>query len=419
MGLRILFVAFEVPYPLDRGGRIKTYHYLRALAHGNRVTLVAIVRTEQQAQDLTEQFAFCQDVVGVPIKLSLRRKLWQLIRSLPGRKPFVISLYNLPGVRRAICRLSSQKEYDVFYYDHLHMAQYRSERPSAVHILDEHNIETTLLERVYRNMRFRPEKVVAWLEWQKMQHYEPRVCQESDHVIVTTEIDARVLRQWRVPAESVQVIPIGVDTHYFQPITNTSESCRNLTIMGTLGWPPNAEGTLWFYNHVFPSVRRAVPEAHLNIIGDRAPSRVVALAQDPDVSLLGHVDDVRSHMAETAALLVPLLTGSGMRVKILDGLAMGVPIVSTPVGHEGIAVVDGEHLLSARRPENFAHATISLLQRPELRQRLASRGRDLVVQRYSWQRVYETIDAFEKKLAASRKSSKQRQSVSDTRRATP
>ena len=395
---RILFLAFECPYPLDRGGRVKTYHFLRALALQNHVTLVAIVRNEQQSRDLAEHFAFCERTIGVPVDLSFQRKMWRLASSLPGPKPFVIALYGLPRLRRAIRSLVSREKFDVFYYDHLHMTQYRPKQVDVVHVIDEHNIETLLLKRVYQNMRFRPEKAVAWLEWQKMRRYEPRICREAEYVLATTEVDARLLRDWGVLPHRVRVIPIGVDTNYFQPVTNTHASCRDLTIIGTLGWPPNAEGVMWFYHNVFPEVRRVFPDAQLKIIGDRAPRSVAALNQDPNVSLLGYVDDIRSQMSDSAALLVPLRTGSGMRVKILDGLAMGVPIVSTAVGYEGIAVVDGEHLLSADQPRGFARAVISLLEQPDLRQRLASQGRELVAERYSWESVYKEIETFSEEL---------------------
>ncbi len=400
MSSRILFVAFEVPYPLDRGGRFKTFHFLRALASKNKVTLLALVRSEQQMQDLAEQFSFCEDVVGVAIDLSLRRKLWRLTLSLPRRKPFIISLYDLPQMHHEIQRLLSQRKYDMFYYDHLHMAQYRPARVDALHVLDQHNIESVLLQRIYGNMRFRPEKAVAWLEWLKMKHYEPRICQEMDCVLTTTKVDASVLCEWGLTPQRVRAIPIGVDTDYFQANTNISKSCKNLTAIGTLGWPPNAEGILWFYHDVLPQVKQVVPGVHFNIIGDQAPQEIAALNQDPSVSVLGYVDDIRPYMADSAALLVALRTGSGMRVKILNGMAMGVPIISTSVGCEGIAALDGEHLLKADQPQDFARAAISLLEKPDLRQRLASQGREFVDKHYGWERVYEMIEAWSEELLA-------------------
>lgn len=407
MGLRILFLAFEVPYPLDRGGRIKTYHFLRALAKYHQVTLVAITRSEQQTRDLAEHFSFCEAIIGVPVQLSLGRKLGEFARSLTRPTPFMISLYDIPAIRREIQHLLEQKHYDALYFDHLHMAQYRPHHTHALLILDEHNIETALLERVYQNMPIRPEKFVAGLEWHKMQRYEPSVCHTMDHVITTTEVDARALYQWGLAPDQVHIIPIGVDTEYFQPPTSDQERRKDLTIIGTLGWLPNVEGVLWFYSEVFPMVRQACPDVRLNIIGDRCPDNVKALGQDHQVSVLGYVDDIRPYLHASAALLVPLRTGSGMRAKILSGLAAGIPILSTPVGYEGIAVEPDKHLLSAARPADFAQAAIQLLEKPELRKRLTAEGRDFVVQQYSWEKIYGMIGAFSEKLCASTKARSQ------------
>ncbi len=400
--MRILFIAFEVPYPLDRGGRVKTYHFLRALSEHHSVTLVALVRSDQQSLDLAQQFAFCETVIGIPIRMSLERKLWRSALSLLQRKPAIMALYDLPGMHQQIQRLLNDKPFDILYYDHLHMVQYRPEQPGILHVLDEHNVETVLLERVYQNMHWSPKKALAWLEWNKMRHYEVRACRESDYILATTEVDARLLGDWGVPLQHIRVIPIGVDTDHFQPHTNLDENCRTLTIMGTLGWPPNAEGVRWFCRYALPRIVEAVPDVHINIIGDRVPQSIASLARDLHISVLGYVDDIRPYMAQSAALLVPLFTGSGMRVKILEGLAMGIPIVSTPIGYEGIEVIPGRHLLSASQAESFAAAAVSLLQGIALRRQLAASGREFVVERFSWPRIYEAIGDFFGSLPSSR-----------------
>jgi len=168
---------------------------------------------------------------------------------------------------------------------------------------------------------------------------------------------------------------------------------RRVTFLGGLHWPPNAEGVLWFLDKVWPQVQKEVPDALLTILGKSPPSAVVKRAkEDPQVEAPGYVDDVTPYLAETAAFIVPLHAGGGMRVKILDAWSWGLPVVSTTIGVEGLCYRDGENVLVADLPAPFAQATVRLLKRPEQAAALATAGRCTVESHYDWRRVYAAWD---------------------------
>jgi glycosyltransferase involved in cell wall biosynthesis len=173
-----------------------------------------------------------------------------------------------------------------------------------------------------------------------------------------------------------------------QPPLDRKEPFR-VTFMGGMHWPPNAEGIAWFVEHVWPKVRAAVPSVVLTLIGKKGS---LTLSNSEQVEVLGYVDDPRPILAETAAFIVPLLSGAGMRVKILDAWCWGLPIISTTVGAEGMHALHGENLLLADDDASFADAVISTIQNRQAAKRLADNGRATVESHYDWKKVYTAWD---------------------------
>lgn len=389
--MKILFLAFELPYPLDRGGRVKSFHFLEALARHHEVTLAALSRSPLEGQYLNRFADWLESVHLVPVDLSLARKVRLASRGLGRRKPFVVALYDNREMHNLVSELLQVQEYDVIYADHLHMSQYVPESTSSFTVLDQHNVETTILHRFFKSRQPGPLKAFGWWEWRRMAAYESAECCRFNMVLVTTLVDANLVRPWLQPGQQLEVLPIGVDVSYFKPAPRSPRP-HTLVSLGTLAWQPNADGVLWFCREVLPLVRAYIPGVTFQIIGDRPPPAIRKLGDDEAVELLGRVDDVRPFLANSAGLVVPLRVGSGMRVKVLDALAMGAPVVSTSVGCEGIAVTHRRDILIADEPLDFARAIVALVNDGELQQRLSRNGRALVMERYSWPVIYDQID---------------------------
>lgn len=212
-----------------------------------------------------------------------------------------------------------------------------------------------------------------------------RLLPRYDAAIAVSTIEADELRvSTRVP---VTVIPTGVDTEALS-VRQEPDAVPRLVFTGTLGYPPNRQGIEWFVNEVWPAVRSAVPGVELEIVGREPPPSVIALGERPGVEVVGPVPDMGPYFARAQAVIVPILTGAGIRVKIVEAMAAGRAIVSTSLGWEGLPhVIPGRHLLLADEPHEFAAAAVRLLQDPELRAALARSARELAETRYDWRRL--------------------------------
>jgi len=200
--------------------------------------------------------------------------------------------------------------------------------------------------------------------------------------IALSTIEADELRSTtRIP---VSVIPVGVDTSTLRPAPE-QEGPPRLVFTGTLGYPPNSQGIRWFADHVWPQVRRALPDAQLDIVGRDPPHSVQRLDEREGITVVGPVRAMAPYFARAHAVVVPILTGAGIRVKVVEGMAAGRAIVSTSLGWEGLPHVQpGRHLLVADDPRDFAVAAIRLLQEPALRDKIATDARLLAERRYDW-----------------------------------
>jgi glycosyltransferase involved in cell wall biosynthesis len=287
--------------------------------------------------------------------------------------------------------------------DQLSMAEYgqlavraSASRPAA--LLDEHNAIYLLMQRVADTESNPLRRRIAAREASAYRPYEADICRAYDHVFTVTAEDKEHLlalypaTERAAAAEKFTVIPICVDPTKVSVTPHVEGGPPTILHLGTMFWPPNIAGVLWFAREVLPLIHREIPEARFVILGKKPPEEVQALSADPRIEVTGYVADPAPYLSATNAFIVPLHAGGGMRVKILDAWLWGMPIVSTPIGAEGIAVRDGENILLAADAPAFAAATLKLLRDPDLSRRLRTQGRTAVEQNYAWQVVYQRVD---------------------------
>jgi polysaccharide biosynthesis protein PslH len=211
--------------------------------------------------------------------------------------------------------------------------------------------------------------------------YERMAYRNSELVLAVSDEDARAIRTLSGRQDGVRAIPISIDAGAVRPKASVTREPR-LLFVGGLHWPPNLDAVLHFVRDVWPLVRKAVPSAKLTVVGRKDVPAARGIAATPGVTVAGYVDDIQPYFEASRAMVVPLRAGSGMRVKILDAFARGLPVVSTPTGHEGIDVRPGLHLLSAADAPRFAEAVLSVLADDRLAAGLATAARGLVEDRY-------------------------------------
>ncbi len=401
---RVLFLTQVLPYPLDSGPRVRQYHMLRHLAGQHQVTLASFVRPDDTPEAVQHLQSFCQAVYTVPMRRSPWRNLRAGAKSLLTGLPAVIVRDEICEMMDALKQVTEASCFDVIHADQLSMALYgcwaKKISPASRLLLDEHNA-VYLLARQLASTEANPiRRALMAREARAMAAYEKAMCRAYDAVLTVIPEDRDRLLALFPPAERQRlqdkfaVIPICVDPDRIEPARRplSPESALTILHMGTMFWPPNVAGVLWFARQVLPRIHRQLPEARFVIVGKSPPPEIRALASDPRVEITGYVGDPSPYIAAADAFVVPLQIGEGMRVKILDAWSWGLPVVSTPVGAEGIQVRSGENIMIAAGAHEFALAVVRVLIDRSLNERLRAAGRSWVEANYAWKTAYAHVD---------------------------
>jgi glycosyltransferase involved in cell wall biosynthesis len=378
--MRILFLTETIPFPLDSGGRIKTYHTLCSLATEHEIHCHAFIREEAQRRHAAELEKVCASLT-----LHLRPRGWQreigaLVLSVAKGVPFTVARHFDREVLGRIRDSCHAHRFDVAYYDHLSMLEYaRHIALPAIH--DAHNLEFELVRRYGATLGYASARPFVEREWRLVKTYERTRYAACDLVFAVSDRDARGIRALAGPAADVRVLPISVDARGMTPL-GPRPAVPTLLFLGGLHWPPNADAIGYFVQEIWPLVRRETPDARIAVVGrDDAPVADL-LRRTAGVHVTGYVEDVGPYFEQARALVVPLRSGGGMRVKILETLARGLPVVSTTIGYEGIDAVPGVHLLAADQPAAFAREVQRVFRDDALAGNLARHGRELALTRY-------------------------------------
>lgn len=385
---RVLAVTSELPWPLNSGGHLRTFYLLRALARnvGETTLVVPIAGDRTRDIDVLRDAGLdvhAVDVGGRTRTGEARRGLTAVLRS----EPYVFyHRHNWPRVAAALERLRAERVPNVLYLDHLDSFQYADRHVGAVpRVLDLHNVYSTLVERS-AVARHPWEAAVLRREARLVRETERRAVTSVDLTLSVSDDDAAVFREWA--ARRVAVVPNGVDaaTYADLPVGRPRVANPRLLFLGALSWAPNAAAANILATEILPRVRDTHPCAEAHIVGRAPTPDVLALAHLPGVHVFGDVPDVRPYLAESTLLVVPLDAGGGTRLKILEAFAAGLPVVSTPVGCEGLEVVDGIHLAIAERPHLAATIT-RVFDDEGLCRMMAQRARALVEASYDWRSI--------------------------------
>ncbi len=408
--MRILFLTQVIPYPHDAGPKIKTWHVMRYLAErGHEIILTSFLRRDEESQ-VPELCGICKSVHTIPILRSRIADVYYWLRSYVTQRPFLIERDDFEAMHQVVRDQLAKMKIDIIHADQLSMAQFvarnvdlnSSSRPFLV--FDAHNAVWTIVEQMRKRVpRFIQPVLVV--EAQRLKRFEGQVVNEFDHTLAVTESDRQALLQALTTVvdgsssiakgrSSITVIPISVDTSKLQPIKRMKTS-KNILALGTLHYPPNADGIRWFVSDIFPLIREHVPEAKLTIVGKNPPRDFIELQhRNPNsIHVTGYAPDLIPYLEDACLMVVPVRAGGGMRVRILEGFAWAMPMVTTTVGLEGIDAQPGEHVLVADSELEFTTAVIRLLNDSALQERLAINGRRLAKRCYDWHVVLKRLDA--------------------------
>jgi polysaccharide biosynthesis protein PslH len=362
---------------------------LRAVSRRLRTRLVVPVRPgEESAVDQLRQLG-CQ-VCPVPVqKRSASSESRRLVGSVLRRQPYVMYRRHFDAsVLECLQRECQQEPPDLLYLDHPDSFAYHAGLSSRPFVMDLHNVYSVLLART-ANERRGPARWFLRREATLLKKMEAKISAKAEALFCVSDGDASYYR--KLGDCPVHVVPNGVDCSIYSALpTGRDASSPLILFLGAMSWEPNVNAAVFLAHDVLPRLRSRLPNVRLRIVG-RDPARAVQeLAHISNVEVTGTVPSVMPHLAEASMLAVPLEAGGGTRLKILEAFAAGLPVVSTPVGCEGLEVRHHEHLIVAERG-NFAEAVHAVLSSPGLGCSLAESARRLVRQQYDWEGITDRV----------------------------
>lgn len=388
--MHILWIKTELLHPVDKGGRIRTYQMLRALARQHRLTYLTLDDGTAAPDAVARATEYCERVEVVPFTPPPKGSagFWTaLARNALSTLPYAVARYEVPALRDRLRALCAKGDVDVVVCDFLAPSINVPSDLGVPVVLFQHNVEAMIWERHAQVAVHPVKKAYMASQWRRMKRFEAAECRRFDSVVAVSAQDADYFRR-EYGVRRTADVPTGVDTEFFQPGDPGLRRDGAMVFVGSMDWLPNEDGILWFAETMLPRIRAAVPHATLSIVGRNPTARVQAL-HDPaqGVTVTGSVPDVRPHLASASVCIVPLRVGGGTRLKIYEGMAMALPTVSTAIGAEGLPVVDGEHLLIGDEPATFADRCIELLRDPARAVRMGAAADAYVRTHFGWDGV--------------------------------
>lgn len=390
-------ILFALPY-LPSLIRVRPYQFVRELVRRHEVSLLASDsrRMLEQTEDLHR---WCARVELVPLRFTTS------VRSCLGAAvtgdPLQAAVCQSPQLDARLEMMLREDTFDVVHIEHLRAARLGKLVPREIPTLfDAVDSISLLLARTLRSSHSARQRLIAALELQRTRAYETRILRGFDRTIATAPEDARAL-QALAPSASVSVVPNGVDLDYFQPLELTREPAT-IVFSGKMSYHANATAVLHFVRRIFPRVKALRPDVRLWIVGSNPPKVIRELAADPAIHVTGHVPDLRAHLGRATVAICPVTVKVGIQNKVLEAMAMGVPVVCTREGAEGLMAVPGRDFLMADSPTEFADQLCALFVDSARAADLASAGRRYVETHHRWGTIVQRLEDMYAELVETR-----------------
>jgi glycosyltransferase involved in cell wall biosynthesis len=394
-----LVLTPRLPWPLDDGGKIAAWQSVWSAAQEFETILVSLHDPALGSPPAPREVAECGiEVVEVPFqRVAVPLAAW---RGLAGRWPYTLERYRSHALARTLRRLVQERRPAFAFVNHLHLGPYVDDLRPVPMILREHNVESLWMSRYADAQPRGPRRMYAQYQARRLRDAERILCHRASMVLAIQDEEAERLRALS-PSADVRTLPLGIDfSSYPDP---RPESPPIVLLAGAFGWEPTAAGALRFLETGWPALRQAAPTARLRIAGKDPPPALVERARQTGAEVTGYVASMRDELARATMLLVPLWEGAGVRVKIIEAFAARLPVVSTPLGAEGLDLEPGEQYLQSDTPEGIAAAAAKLLAWDDRGRAMAVRAHGEASKRWSLPAVAALQNRLCREAVASRR----------------
>jgi len=413
--VKVLVLDEWIPYPLISGKRLRSYHLLSRAARGHETTYLCFADPDADGAGGDKAARQHMESLGVRM-VTLPRKdpftpayrLYALAAAnVMSPRPLVMRKHFRRDYLAKLRELVAAEKFDLIHCEWTHYGAYARLVDGLPRFLSSHNIEAMPWERLYRHETNPVKRAALYLEWKKMEAFEREVCRSFHHLSAVSEDDRRKFVN-DYGCRSVTIIPNGVDVSYYDAVREGTSGrteagaapqgrgrvvgARGKTLVFSASFDAfvNQDAVAYWMETIWPKVLKEAPAVKMLFLGKDPPASLGRYASDR-VEFTGTVPDVRPYLAQSNVCVVPLRVAGGSRIKILEAMAAGLPVVSTPEGAEGLEVASGEHLLIARDVDEFVSGVVGLLQDEGMARYLTANGRKLVEERYDWQNIARLV----------------------------
>lgn len=380
--LKILYICTYLPCVGVNAGSTRMFEMIKRLSKKHQVDAISFITKEE--------FPYLAQLKEVSNRLDVieRNYYWEKDSFLTV--PSMIDEFYCEEMFALIKRRLYEENYDVVQFEYFHMSQYVPYAYNGALVLTAHELYFLTRNREFCHLPLSLRKIETLVSSLKLMIYEINICKRFDKVITMTEHEKEILRSY-IPYLDVEAISMGVDTEFFRPKNNLEEKI-DIIYVGFFKHYPNIDAVYYFYNSIYPLIKKEVPKVNFTIVGAYPPKEILKLQNNSDVKVTGYVKDIRPYLENSKVFIMPIRLGTGMRGKLFEAWAMERAVVSTSMGCEGINVEEGKDILIADNPLGFAKKTIELIKNEKLRKTLGINGRKKVEFEYDWDILSEKLE---------------------------
>lgn len=388
MGKRILYLTTRLPYPVVGGDRLRMYNILKQLKLlGYEVTLISLVTQDDDIRGAMEHNEFYSKLITV----SFNRKMAYLYaaKAVFNDKPFIVEYFYSREMQKVVDNLLKKENFDIITGYMIRIAPYLEKYKDENIIIDFVDAVSMMYQRRIKNVQSLWDKFKIGIEYIKVKNYEKKCTKIFKMQTVISQTDKDYIEKF-VKKSNIKIVGNGVDTEYYKPVDYLKEN--KICFVGSMQYIPNSEAAIYFATKVFPLVKKSIPDAKFKIIGANPRKDLFEAVKEVEgVEITGKVDDVREYMKDCKVSVCPVKIAGGIQNKILEAMAMGIPVVTTPEGAEGIGVNE-EVLEVANSDEEYARKVIELIKNEQKSYEISKKSRDFVVDNFSWTKVGDKLD---------------------------
>lgn len=384
-----------LPYPLISGGQIRSYNLLKNLSQKHQITLIALIKHDDEKEYIKNIKDYCQKVIVA----KRPEKPWTITNILKtgfGEYPFLVVRNFSKIASTQVIEQLKKEHFDLIHAETFYVMPHIPETTVPI-LLVEQTIEYLVYKHYVDTLKFWPLKALFSIDVNKIRRWEEYFWNKAKRVVAMSEQDRKVMKS-QTASLDVSIVPNGVDTEFFTFKKKTVGTVPRILFVGNFRWLQNREAAAELVGHIWPVISRTLSKAKLWIVGRFPTDEILSLKGD-QVEISDDIEDIRQAYEKSDVLLAPIYGPGGTRYKILEAMACGIPVVTTPQGIEGLGVTDGVEALVRTGPNALARATVAVLTDKKLYSRLAENANQLVRKTYNWEKIADKLDGIYKYAA--------------------